>query len=605
MSCARGSLFLAPLLLLACGSGGAGETNAAATGSSSTVPGDSSGGGSSEAATTMTGMTPSTPTSETGDPSTSGEATTGGLTSAAGTDTGDASTAGPSDLPGEAGWRSVLYPEDWTPAFTGREGRFLHDFSYAGYHNGETPLAVDVPGLTIDVVADHGADPDGAEDATAAFQAALDVAAQAGGVVQVPAGLYRIDGSLAVKASRVVLRGVGATQSKLWFTRFEGMSYKSHLTFGAPLQLADESLLTVDGAARSTTVQVADAGAFKPGDDVAVGFVITPEFVGEHGMDGTWMVFNGEWQAFFWRTVVAVEGDTLTLDVPLRYPAKLRDQASVKRVSGYVREVGVEALGVADAVGWDDAWSQNQVHIVSMRGVKDAWVQGVSSFPSPGAPDEPLTMGRHLQSSGVEVVQSKRVTIADTYFGLAENRGGNGNGYLFEVSQSSEVLVRDCVGEAGRHNFIQNWGFGATGIVWQRIHSKGGVAVSVKDLDFGLPGLSEFHHSLATANLIDQSVLGDGWGAVNRNAYSSGAGHSATQSAIWNPDGDGVIRSRQYGHGYVIGPHDDLTIETSIGGADGKGSEPEDFVEPIPADAPGPLTPASLYDDQLARRLGK
>ena len=102
------------------------------------------------------------------------------------------------------------------------------------------------------------------------------------------------------------------------------------------------------------------------------------------------------------------------------------------------------------------------------------------------------------------------------------------------------------------------------------------------DLDFGLTGLSEFHHSLATANLIDQSTLDDGWGAVNRNAYSSGAGHSATQSAIWNPDGAGVVRSRQYGHGYVIGPHDNLTIETSLGGADAKGSEPEDFVEPIP-----------------------
>ena len=99
-------------------------------------------------------------------------------------------------------------------------------------------------------------------------------------------------------------------------------------------------------------------------------------------------------------------------------------------------------------------------------------------------------------------------------------------------------------------------------------------------------------------------MLDDGWGAVNRNAYSSGAGHSATQSAIWNPDGDGVVRSRQFGHGYVIGPHDNLKIETSLGGADAKASEPEDFVEPIPADAPGPLIPASLYDDQLTRRLG-
>ena len=180
------------------------------------------------------------------------------------------------------------------------------------------------------------------------------------------------------------------------------MAYKSHLTIGGPLQLADESLLTIDGVAREASVTVADAGAYEVGDDVAVGFVITPEFVTEHGMDGTWMVFNGQWQAFFWRTVVAVEGDTLTLDVPLRYPAKLRDQASVKRVSGYVREVGVEALGVADAVGWEDAWSQNQVHVVSLRGVEDAWVSGVSSFPSPGAP------GRRLHQGSAPAVERDR-----------------------------------------------------------------------------------------------------------------------------------------------------------------------------------------------------
>ena len=39
----------------------------------------------------------------------------------------------------EIGWRSVLYPKDWTPGFA-VDGAFLHDFSYAGYHNGEDPL---------------------------------------------------------------------------------------------------------------------------------------------------------------------------------------------------------------------------------------------------------------------------------------------------------------------------------------------------------------------------------------------------------------------------------------------------------------------------------
>ena len=485
------------------------------------------------------------------------------------------------------------------------EGRFLHDFSYAGYRNGEAELAQDVPAKTIDVVADHMADNTGTGDATAAFQAALDAAAMAGGaVVSVPAGLYRIDGDLAVTGSRTVLRGEGAEQSRLWFTKFMGMSYKSHIQVGGALQLADESPLTEDGAARSFTVKVADAGAYKAGDDVAIGWVITPEFVAEHAMDGVWMVFNDEWQVFFWRTVVGVDGDTLTLDVPLRYPALLRDQASVKRVDGYVREVGIEDLGLADAVGWDDAWSQDQVHLVSLRGVKDAWVRGVASFASPGAPDVDPGKDRHLQSSGIEVVQGKRVTIADSTLGFAQHRGDGGNGYLFEVSMSSEVLVRDCLGEAGRHNFIQNWGFGATGIVWLRIHSVDGKAVAVKDAEFGLPGLSEFHHSLATANLIDHSTLDDGWGAVNRGDYSSGAGHSATQSAVWNPQGGGVIRSRQFGHGYVIGPGPDLSVETAVDVPEADGTEPEDWLERAPEGVVGPLTPTSLYEDQLARRLG-
>ena len=34
-------------------------------------------------------------------------------------------------------WRSVLYPEGWTPDHSLPDGRFLHDFSYAGHRAGE------------------------------------------------------------------------------------------------------------------------------------------------------------------------------------------------------------------------------------------------------------------------------------------------------------------------------------------------------------------------------------------------------------------------------------------------------------------------------------
>lgn len=576
--------------LVQCNSSGTGETGGASTGSSgSTVPEDSS---SSTAGPTTSGTTAEGTTS-------TGEATSTGAPTTAG-------TSGPAmDLPGEPGWRSALYPADWTPEFGDGDGRFLHDFSYAGYRNGEAEPGQDVAADTIDVVADHGADPTGTADATAAFQAAFDAATQAGGaVVAVPAGLYRIDGSLTLQGSRVVVRGEGAEASKLWFTKFADMSFKNHVQVGGALQLTDEAALVADGAARSFTVEVADAGAFSVGDDVAIGWVITPEFIAEHAMDGTWMAFNDDWQVFFWRTVEAIDGGVLTLDVPLRYPALIRDQASVRRVNGYVREVGFEDLGIADAVGWADAWSQDQVHVLGFQGVKDAWIRGVASFPSPGATADDPGKDRHLQSGGILVVQGKRVTIADSSLGFAEHRGDGGNGYLFEVSQSGEVLIRDCVGQAGRHNFIQNWGFGATGIVWLRIHSSEGKAVAIMDGELGLTGLSEFHHSLATANLIDQSTLDDGWGAVNRGTYSTGAGHSATQSAVWNSGGTGVVRSRQFGHGYVIGPAPELDVDSSLDDPGADGTEPEDWVERAPADADGPLVPASLYEDQLARRLG-
>ena len=137
-------------------------------------------------------------------PSDADTSTTTGTTSAdATTDATDGST-GEEPMPT---WRSELYPEDWTPDHTGPEGRFLHDFSYAGYRNGEAELGQELPATVIDVVAAHGADPSGTSDSTAAIQAAIDAAALAGGaIVFLPAGLYRVDGRLAITASHIVLQ---------------------------------------------------------------------------------------------------------------------------------------------------------------------------------------------------------------------------------------------------------------------------------------------------------------------------------------------------------------------------------------------------------------
>ena len=419
-----------------------------------------------------------------------------------------------------------------------------------------------------------------------------------------PAGLYRCDGRLFIKASRVVLRGEGPGKTRLYFTSHKGMAHKAHIAVGkAPYIHAKAALLKAPTDPLRLDAKVNPAAKYSAGDDVVIGWEITDGFVDDHGMSGTWKSFNGTWQVFFQRTLTEdVSDGVFKLDVPLRMLPKLRDKPSVAGVT-LLAEIGIESLAVGNAVKWNDAWQQNQVHAIGLRGVKDSWVRDVHSFDPPfeHGGDEGFAPGAHLQSGGIRVDDSKRVTIADCHMQRAQHRGGGGNGYLFDVRRSSEVLVRDCVGEHGRHNFIQNWGFGTSGCVFLRTTSRGGKAQLVQGSEIGSIGLSEFHHSLAMANLIDDSTADDGWGAVNRGDWSSGAGHTATENVFWRLRGKGQLQSYQFGVGYVIGTGADLQVWTKLSASTAKGTAPEDYREGL--GLAQTLEPKSLYQAQLAARL--
>jgi len=183
----------------------------------------------------------------------------------------------------------------------------------------------------------------------------------------------------------------------------------------------------------------------------------------------------------------------------------------------------------------------------------------------------------------------------------AQNRGGGGNGYLFEVRQANEVLIRDSTGREGRHNFIQNWDFGTAGCVFLRTHSQGGEAWADSSGSFTPTGKSEFHHALAMGNLVDSSTADDGWAAINRLFWSTGAGHTATETVFWNTRGSGDLTSLQYGRGYIIGT-EEVEVRTEVTEVlDSVGTAPEDWVEGLEQAAT--LQPQSLYEDQLRRRL--
>ncbi|MBK8256085.1 MAG: hypothetical protein IPK82_25880 [Polyangiaceae bacterium] len=522
-----------------------------------------------------------------------------GATSTVTSGTGGLSTGGSGGASGGP-WHSALYPPDWNSTFEDAEGHFLHDFSYAGFEYGAPPLAEDLPIFAVSA----GLDPTGMADSTQALQNAIGEAETAGGgIVHLPMGLFRVDGQLVIHSSHVVLQGEGAQQTQLYFTKTQGISDTAHILFDGQVTYPTETLLAANGEARQTTLQVEDASGFTPGDDVDIGFVISPEFIEEHGMTGTWQAFNGTWQTFFRRTVIdvntAVSPAVLTVDVPLRYTLKTRDSASVRRVSGMIDHVGVESLGVANAASWEEAWAQTRSHVIEMAHVRDGYIKNVESFVSPQAPTSGDGAGAHLLSGGILVRESKRVTVDHVTLGLPQHRGPGGNGYLFEVQRSSEVLTVDSVAKNGRHNFIQNWGFGTTGCVLLRVESSGGKAYADQN-STGFTSLGEYHHSLATANLVDSSTFDDGFSTINRNGESTGAGHTGTQNVFWNVRGKGMLRSMQFGVGYIIGTQD-LSVVTESPLPMFTGTEPVDYVEGQNQGAD--LEPSSLYENQRSKRL--
>jgi hypothetical protein len=496
----------------------------------------------------------------------------------------------------EGNWCSSLYQPNWSAdAPADAQGRFLHDFSYAGYRKGEQPPAAP-PGATHDVVA-AGADATGGRDSTGAIQSAINAASAAGGgIVFFPAGTYRIDDRLTVTASGVVLRGTGKG-SVLRFTKPSGIA--SHITIKGAVQQGAKHALVTDAPTRSKEIAVADASDLAPGDDVAVGWTISSAFIDEHGMNGVWTAFNGQFETFFRSKVVSVDTSSaphkVTLDVPTRYVAKVRDGASLVKETGYLRENGIEHLAVTNAVSTAQAWAENQVNVIRINGVTDMWLDDVHSVQTPGSEF-------HLRSKGVILESSKRVSILRSSMRKPQNLGPGGNGYLFEVSMTNDVLFADDEAYDGRHNFIQNWGFGNTGTVFLRCTSAGSTMLDHLG-DSPYPSQSEHHHSLAMATLVDSSRLDDGFAFENRGDFSIGAGHTATESVVWNATGAGKIKSQQYGWGYVIGTGEAMTVDNSMAKKEGAGTAPADFVE---GDGKATsLYPASLYEDQRARRLGQ
>jgi hypothetical protein len=518
-------------------------------------------------------------------------------------------------------WRSILYPEDWKPGFKDDQGRFLHDFSYAGYHRGEKELP-DITENVVDVTKPpYNADNTGIDDVTAILQQAIDdVGISGGGVVYLPAGTYRIkapdstDHALLIANDSTVLRGAGPDSTFIFndqtFMRFKNIiQVKGEYAGWFDTDSASTSI-TLDLPEPSRILPVASVAGFQEGDQVIVTSTATDEFIDEHHMTGYWTAQAIKGVAFLRRVdSVDTSNNLLIIDAPTRYYLKTRDQARVYHTKTHISECGIENLSIGNIQnpkpGWDEesyttegtgAWDVHFSHVIRFSYSRNCWVKNVHTY-RPATNTEDF----HILSNCLLLDQCRFITVDSCYFQKPQYEGGGGNGYMYTL-QSNDCLIRNSTANHSRHNYDFKYPY-SNGNVIHRCRAENSKYAS------------DFHMYLSMSNLFDAcTVNGDYLESVYRPWGGDAIhGYSSTQSVFYNttgesyhPDKNYIIDSRQFGNGYIIGtsgPADEVVVHPVEGLVNGYyyNTIPGDFTEGVGRGED--LFPASLYLDQLKRRL--
>jgi hypothetical protein len=536
-------------------------------------------------------------------------------------------------------WRSELYGEDWRPPDLQRDfytDKLIQDYSYAGYRLGERipEIQPDAPGVSVFNVteAPYHADPTGASDSTPAIQQAIDDAGKSGAgrsIVYLPEGTYRVAatfGSAILRIDRpnIILRGAGIDKTFLLSTTY-GRDQHIIAVRGSGNYRADSRggvAIRHDLMGPARVIPVERTAPFSLGDWIVVRADITSEWVEEH-QEPAWLDFAGTGELsglVYYRQVVAVDhvARALVIDIPTRYALKTRDFARVNPAPSLLPEVGLEdfSIGNIEHPGLEiDQWASEsytnpdhhayEVHgatAIFFRNTRDSWVKNVHSF----RPSENL-LDTHLLSNGVHINSSRSLTLENVHMQRPLYGGGGGNGYMFRLTNSSDVLLTQCQASYSRHGFVFSHMSTAGSVIHDSIDRYTNRQAAGNGISSG--GRNSDHHMLFShSNLVDHSRVRDSmFEARYRDCCEPKHAITAAHSTMWNTmglgPGENAVHSDQGRYGYVIGTRG-LDGSTRFGVVLGDGSRPQtapqDHVEGVGEGAT--LFPSSLYEHQLERR---
>jgi len=456
-------------------------------------------------------------------------------------------------------------------------GNHIPDFSYAGYGEGGVPLPTNVP--VRETVSAVSGDNTANIQNIINFVSALPMVNGFRGAVLLNPGIYEIDGSLTMNASGVVLRGSGNSPTGT-VLHFVGNARQTIAMQGSGSVSQQGSSYNITNAyvpLGATNFNVTDASTFSVGNLVVVRRPVTQAWIDAIGMNATNINWSPSSGLGFERTITAINGNRLTIDIPLFNPIEQQwCTGYVYRVtesSGRITNTAVENLRLrSDFSDASTNWGNSRA--LNFDNCKNCWFRDivVDNFYN----------GINSGSG------AKWCTVQDCYF-------------------VSNTVPTTSAGAAA---------FGGSGqmLLWQRCYSSNSTTYHVFVTQAAVPGPNVFlnfvssdngydcgpHQRWAAGVLIDNNVAASisggntGIKLENRGSAGSGQGYGAGYSVIYNGDSKGIINEiPQVNHHY----------NWAIGGAPGA-----TFIhrsdDGIFDATNGYVNPRSLYLEQLRERLG-
>ncbi len=397
------------------------------------------------------------------------------------------------------------------------KGNRIPDFSYAGYKSGNEAI----PEIAVKVTVPHKAG-----DATNRIQSAINYVASLPldkkgfrGAVLLEKGTYQIDGDLKITASGIVLRGSGAGEngtvilgaglSRETLLKVVGKNDKK---LSAEIKVTDSYV-----AVNALKLTVTSGQSFKVGDLVQVRRPSTKNWIDLLGTDHfgggiTALGWKPGQRDIFWdRKVVAVNGNTLTLDAPLTTALdSTYGGGTVAKYNwnGRISNIGIENLKLQSTYNKTNLKDEDHRWMaLSFENVADAWVRQVNF--------------EHFAGSAVFVQETaKCITVEDCKSLNPVSEIGGQRRYTF-FTNGQQTLFQRLYAEGGYHDFAV--GYCAAGpIAFVQCESH---------LPYSFSGTID---SWASGVLFDiVNVDGNALSYANRGQDGQGAGWSAANSVFW------------------------------------------------------------------------